>query len=802
MSEATHPAVMTPEMARWPADDTRSGILLTLLIAAAFSTAVFLPQTGFKGQPGGEMFQGDTLNFWLPQYSLLEFFVSHGVFSGIDYTTQNGAAEWFLRPNLIAYHPLYLLNVFLTDTYAAADQAVAIVYVLWFHALLSLYCLIRICRVFLRFDWALSTFVAVGFTFSGYLQILIGYVPYGYIVWLLPPIVYGSLSTAHRPIFSRVVLGSTPVFCSVLSGYLPLSLFSMGIAWIFVALYVFVFAQDERTIRERIISFLWGNSTFLVGAVFVFFFLFALQSYLNHVIEPAYSNNIAYSAYDLAESPASFFRIFSGMITLPGPYTEFTLSWGWIVIAIIVCYIVGSRTTSALVSKSHTHLLASSWTIYLFFALIIYGSATALSALFYYFAPIVGFMHIYQRFLPIAQLFLMLGAAVMLSAVSNSNSKAAPKFLLAAYVIVALLMTWIVAGGVQIHPFGVGPHAIMEILYACVFLFALTALPRSYAIWAATLLMFVTPLERVYNYVTNNEINIVGQRSKFVPLDETEAEKLDKALESFKGSKAVIKYVDITPGIYGSIPENYPWFRANRTFLSTYTGYDFHVGVKRDYRLRNPTGVPSGADGWRVMPDPKWIRATGADAIIFQEGDIANNPELLSLVDRSDPSKITSIRDGYTLAPLRTDSVSGGTAADNGFFRITQGGLAAIKGFSTNYGGNFDFEVFSERGGQLEYLFWPNERLKFEIDGRRIEATRSTEGLQVLALPPGNHKISVRYDNLAINLFLIGYILYAGIVIVACGVGFLAVQRGSWKSWNDWKWSGRWVFRAARSRDD
>ena len=763
----------------WPTAETPRDFGFTVLLSLLFTAVVFLPQVGFKGPGGGENFQGDALNFWLPQYSVLEYYVRHGVLTGIDFTTQNGAAEWFMRPNLISYHPLYLAMTFFTDKISPVQQAVALVIMLWMHAFLSVFCLYRVGRAFLGFDRAIASFAAVTYSLSFYLPTIMSQVPYAYVVWLLPPIVYGALACAHKLTPSRVLFASAPVFSIMLAGYMPMALYSAGLAAIFLLLYVFVFSTDGASYVRRGFVAAKGFAPFIVAAGFSFFFLFAVNSYLKGVFEPTYKDNIRYSAYDLAEPPHAFFRLFSGMFTIPGPFVEFDVYWGCIVFAIVTIFVVRSASLLPKMSTSYRGVMAASWCLYIFHALLIYGSATAVSALFYYFMPVVGMMHIYQRFLPIAHLFFVLAIAVMLSAVANSERRGVEKLLLLAFFLLGVVATWVISTGAKIAPFGFSEHLITEILYGCAFLFALIALGRRTAIWAATLFMFLIPLERVYIFVNTPELNILGAAAKYQPLDEAAAQSLDHDLISYKGTKAVMKYADITPGIWGAVPENYPWFRINQTYMSSYSGYDFHVGVKRDYRLRNPTTVPAGVTDWRVLPDPAWIKATGADAILFQPGDPANNPELMAMVDLSDASKVHTVRGVYTLAPLKTDSPPQGSAADNGFFRVAAPGAASILKFKTNHASKFDLVVKTEKPGRLEYLFWPNERLLFWVNGKRVTPGREPSGLLSLPVPAGQSVIKVRYHNLPIQLFLIGYLVYALLFVAAIVAPLVQAARRS-----------------------
>jgi F5/8 type C domain len=81
--------------------------------------------------------------------------------------------------------------------------------------------------------------------------------------------------------------------------------------------------------------------------------------------------------------------------------------------------------------------------------------------------------------------------------------------------------------------------------------------------------------------------------------------------------------------------------------------------------------------------------------------------------------------------------------------------------FSTNFGS--DSELKFESVGDdisIQYLFWPNSRLNFLVNGKPMEFVMR-DGLYMLDLPQGNYVIKVYYKNWILRVFLALMILFA-----------------------------------------
>jgi hypothetical protein len=98
---------------------------------------------------------------------------------------------------------------------------------------------------------------------------------------------------------------------------------------------------------------------------------------------------------------------------------------------------------------------------------------------------------------------------------------------------------------------------------------------------------------------------------------------------------------------------------------------------------------------------------------------------------------------------------------DNGYFRLLgeAGGATAAK-FWTNRASEFQLEVNAAKPARLQYLFWPNERLTYFLNGRSIRTTIE-DGLVTVPVPAGRHRFEMQYTYWPLKIFLFFYALYA-----------------------------------------
>src|ERR1700676_2546403 len=132
---------------------TRKKATLSALVRAVLTTILcFYPSFYAGGKHAAFAFEGDALHALVAQLQLASFYIKHGVFSGIDAFTHNGAAEYFLRPNFPVYQPLVLVCAWFSNASDPLSIARAYAFLLTVHAFLSVFFLHRLCVRFFRVD--------------------------------------------------------------------------------------------------------------------------------------------------------------------------------------------------------------------------------------------------------------------------------------------------------------------------------------------------------------------------------------------------------------------------------------------------------------------------------------------------------------------------------------------------------------------------------------------------------------------------------------------------------------------------
>jgi F5/8 type C domain len=80
--------------------------------------------------------------------------------------------------------------------------------------------------------------------------------------------------------------------------------------------------------------------------------------------------------------------------------------------------------------------------------------------------------------------------------------------------------------------------------------------------------------------------------------------------------------------------------------------------------------------------------------------------------------------------------------------------------FETDNAARLTLETETPGPVKVQYLFWPNNRLEFSVDGQRVEAPVE-DGLQTVSMPKGHRLLEIRYKSWPLRIFLVLYVCYA-----------------------------------------
>ena len=764
-----------------PADAAahRSDKRWAFIVAIITTLLFFYPSFCASGKHVGYVFAGDPSgDAWhgiVAQFYIAGFYASHGIFSAIDFFTHDGASEYFLRPNYPVYHPLVLtLATFFTRA-PMPFVTLMCVSIFTVHAFVGVYFLQRLGTRFFKFDAALAAFVAVGYVFSIQAVHSLWYLPYDIVAWMMPTSIYAGLAAGRRLTPTTVLWASVPTFLIFTSGYVALAVVAVAMSTAFIGLMAWSEKQDaSRTSRLQMVlrSLMPCAVASLVAAPL--YLGIAIYHKTVEIVQNTWAASLEGTAFAMLELPRNVLRLFAENLIYTGPHHELTLFWGLVPVAIFILYFIQyppRLVTVAGASYKHRTLMLASLAIYGFSALIIFGSYSALSSVFYYFVPVAGYMHIYQRYLLLTHLFLMLFIGIMLDEIVDDPRRHAAKIMAAIVAVLVFVAAHLVDRQPWVDP-AINNGFVVELLLALIFLLALILGNRRGILIAATICCFLVSLGAMYHSSDNPARYFDNIKGEQLTYDSTATNALVGYFRNHS-TKDIIKYIDLIPSPKPYVPKNLPWFVIDKVKLSSYYGYEWHLGADWQYRrLMGPIQPPDDPD-LAFRPDWEWLHLTGAEFALFEEGKKTNDPALATYVDL-DPAHVyrfSGNNKNYVAAPLKFPPLSGDPVVfDNGYIRVrSKDSQAKVTGFTTNDAGNMDFTVENAQPASIEYLFWPNKHLHVSVDGADVALT-TPDRLMTVAVPAGSHKLAIWYRRISLLIFEALYALYAGLLLAASAI--------------------------------
>ncbi len=777
MSKSFLPIIRTEYVQSGEVNCSRHAVyaFITALVGALL---FFAPSLVHQGKIGF-VFGGDTWNLITAQFVLSGHYAAQGVFAGVDIFTHGGASEFFLRPNLPIYHPLVLLLSPLAKADNPGQLASLYVIIMFVHAFLGCYFLHRLAMRFLRCDLPLATFIALGGAFSVQMVHALWYLPFAVIGWTMPMAIYAGLHAARAGNYRSLVLASLPVFLIYVAGYVPMALGAIMLSQLSILVYEFYQARDlprRSRMENTLAAFMPAVLASLIAAPY-----YLAVAKFHHLSEIANrgSDNIFEIAHQLTEVPQNLFRLLASNLAYPGPLYEFSLFWGLVPVLVFILYLNragGVPSVRMPKERMHYHLMLFSLAIYTLFALAIFGVSSAVSDIFYYFVPILGSMHLYQRYQVLSQLFLIVFTGLMLNEVLKNPRLGMVKGL-------AVFVTVLIIAVAQLlhmrQPLWDAPAVngglVIELVYALLFLIGIILCERRTVLYLATVLMLLVSLAGVYRYSSDSNLFLASKRQEEVSLNRDEVNAIASYF-SQNSPKALIKYVDLISHP-GAVSKNLPWFMLGKVRASSYYGYDWHLAA--DYRFRDK--MPAAGVPLEMLPDWDWVHHTGADFVIYQTGNLKRDPKLQNYIDSKDSRHVFHLgnKSDIVIAPLKFEPPAGEPVVfDNGFVRVQSAGHDfELAQFKTNDAGKMSFTTTSASPARLTYLLWPGSHLQVYIDGKKVTPEEGGD-LWSFDVASGQHAFQFVYRNWPLKIFLLFYALYAVAVLLAlAGVGMRSFTR-------------------------
>jgi hypothetical protein len=641
------------------------------VVSLVITLIFFIPSLKNGGADAGFLYGGDVLGWYLPALAKTHSLIHAWNFTAIDFSTFNGSSDFFLSPNFFAYHPLVVVYCLLVplDVNSITGIGFFLVLLMAFHSFLACYFAIKLSERFFYFDFNEATLVAIVFAFSINAINSFGQPPFHFSASVVPWVIYAALSYADSPNWRRLLYSCLPVLGAFLGGYVPLGVAGLAMSATIVAGHIFgldVAAKQQRLrTRKFAVALLpFGCATILVGP-----FLWATYSFHQETSSAAVPS-VFYSAHQLAQLPQSMLAVFSQHFRVPGPQYEFTMAWGLIAIATAAIFFLSGKS-AATFSERDWKIFSFASTFYFATVLATFGNFSVLSDLVYYYIPQVGKMHIYQRFLLPAQLFVAVMFCLMLRAVVSARPTLSIKICLAVLGGAMLTTAYIVAFKPPLaQELALNNYVVFELVLAFLFACVLIVPGKAFAFAAVAVFVLLPPLDAMYDRNLGGNTLKEQKKRQVMALDEAERAKLVTYLKKKFGSKELVKYVDITP-MWGDtgvevFPKVFPYFVLQEMHLSSYGGFTFYLSARGDYLRNMPVG-----QNVQVIPDWSLLEKTGADFVIAKEADLRG--ALASQLAKAGLNDVYKLPNGVVIVPLAANyeyASDEDPFFDNGYFRI------------------------------------------------------------------------------------------------------------------------------------
>lgn len=646
---------------------------LIFILPSLLATIVFYYQMLVKGgADAGFLYTGDVLGYFWPGLAKLhQLFWQHD-FIALDFSSYNASSAFLLTANLFNVHPFVVIPALVVPaplTFLQTGYWLVLILVL--HSFIASYYAHRLMCDYFGFSYASGVAVGIIFAFSFYSTSAMGEPPFTFSIAILPWAAHSALRFAYWPDLRRFLWACLPVMCGLLGGYGPLGLASAGLAAVIVAFQVLNADDPAAEFAVRVRRLLLGLAPIAAGGLLLSPYLLAVLRFNQDTLS-AGSPSLFFSAHQLAESPESILRVFSSHYSVAAPYYEFTPSWGFPAIFLMLVFMLGFGTFAAL-GKMEQRLFYLSAALYVFSVLAIYGTFSPVSNLIFNFAPVVGKMHIYQRFLYATSLFYAVLLVLALKAIDVSRPPLAIRIVWLSAVFLTLAAAYLVARNpAAATDLGLNGYIVFELMLASLLVGALL-LPSSNALYVGVLIvLFLPPLGRIYT-LSQGGNTLTAQRTRIpLALNHDQQKSIVDYIKR-RTDKPIVKYVDMTPfwspaGIE-TFPKAFPYFVLNEITLSSYGGFSFYLSAAKEYMAKMPV---EGADV-TVRPDWELVRAQGGDFVVAPAAAVRDGA-LDGVLSPANVTDALALPNDALLVSLDSPKFQANAARDavfdNGYFRI------------------------------------------------------------------------------------------------------------------------------------
>lgn len=617
------------------------------IVTAVLGTAIFAVPILQALKPGTAhwpafLLSGDIRLYLFPQYIAGYYRFWHGGIAGLDFATDGGASIFGFRPNMPQYYPPYLLSYLVFDISHPKVAAVLLSLMQLVHVAIALFFTVRLGARFLSLRTGSAVLLAVMYALSYTTCDYYFYFLYFFQITLMPLVAYALCDLLFRRRLMAAIVAS-PIFLTYfLTNYGPTM--AMGlIAALMIAAAVFMMHLRPRLGQRAYACLIIPAMSLAIAGIVVLPFYLGEEIY--HQIASSVPTDINTSAFSGSFNGTDLVSAFSWLLPGATP-TEGSLHWGLIppLVLVLGLYVLLGESTSFRRLRS---LLSFSLGIFAIFLSICFGQASIFPDIFYTYVPILGTMHLFQRYLMFGQFFLWLPVAIAAQVFSN---RASARFRQVCFLVIIAL--WLITTLIIALTPGLAKSVnvgwlLVEGMTFCVGAVILISGRGSIGMAALAVPIAATSLWPIFG--EGRGLGTPEFWSNHLNYDYDQLNTLSRAFDG-SGSKVLPKVLDLTADIDSFVGRNEPWLLFSRKPVMNFLGYEPHLAMDQNYaRLMGDYG----------HFDRNWVLHSGVDTVIWNAASEVNLR--LLTVDTVTVAETVSIGNGYNVSRLRySDNLSPG----------------------------------------------------------------------------------------------------------------------------------------------
>lgn len=568
------------------------GICLTICYFSPFFSDIL-----FQGTVPYRFFLSDEVNLYASQFINSYRLYHAGVSEGLDFFTGNGSSEFFLRPNIPVFYPIFKVIFSLNSNLDTEQLLNLYILVISFHLFIGFTFSCLLYHDFVKADIVYSILFGVLTSFSANFLFGKGFSSFVIIVNLLPLALFLVDRAVAKNSLSFSLLAGAVVYLLITGGYLPLAVFSLIVLFLFFFLSVCCRKQkleiDKGVFFKLLLVF--GLPLVISAPWIISVVMFNGQANTVHT-------TLSQAAHSMSLLPSD---IITSLTYAFAPKSTSEIFTRYIGITPLFFAVFFPLLKKEKFKNSERVILLTSLSVVFLMYLLSLGSHSSLPDMFYSIIRPLGTMHIYGRYSELTHVFSSLIFVIILSKINIEKSRAfLNKSLVASLILLSLLLLIEYFGGGS----RIGFYNQFAILEICCFSLTLWVCLIFGKRWAATAIMITAFLSSANLFYQPYRIENSQNIAKHISFNTSKTEEVIRFIGENSDKKLVKKVANFDNEITSYFGRAFPWFVSDKIKLANYYGYELHLASYLDYRRKFPI---------YGTIDSTWIFNTGVDFVVF-----------------------------------------------------------------------------------------------------------------------------------------------------------------------------------------